>query len=194
MRSSVVERETRETRVRVALDLDTAGEAQIRTGNRMFDHLLAQFAFHSGALLEIEGESRDGIVHHVIEDVSIVLGRAIAQALGERRAIERYACVTLPMDDALVRCAVDLGGRSFARIDLGLTRENVEDLATELIPHAFLSVASNALLTLHLDRIAGNDTHHIAEAAFKAFARACRAAWALTDVASGVPSTKGVLV
>jgi imidazoleglycerol phosphate dehydratase HisB len=194
MRSSAIERETRETRIRVVLELDTPREPEIQTGNRMFDHLLAQWAFHARAGLTVEAASVDGIVHHLVEDVAIVLGRALSGALRERHGIERYASETLPMDDALVRCAIDLGGRSFARIDLGLECESVEDLASELIPHFFTSLASNAFITLHLERLAGNDTHHIAEAAFKAFARSCRAAWATSDTAQIVPSTKGVLV
>jgi imidazoleglycerol-phosphate dehydratase len=185
-------RETRETRVRVALSFAPSAEVSIRTGVRMLDHLLEQWAFHSRVSLSVEANSLDAIGHHLIEDVALVLGQAIDKALGERRGIARFGDATIVMDDALIRCALDLGGRSYARIDLGLQRERLEDLSTDMVAHFFSTVANNARIALHLDRLAGSDEHHIVEGAFKAFARASRAAWN-TDDALFMPSTKGVI-
>jgi len=191
MRSATRTRETRETKITVMLDLDRAGPPVIITGQRMFDHLLQQFAFHSGCDLRIQAESLDDIQHHLVEDVAIVMGDALATALGDRAGTERYGCATIPMDDALVRAAVDLGGRTYARTDLRVNVEHVEGLATAMIPHFFSSLAANARMTLHVDLLAGTDPHHCIEAAFKAFARACATASAQTR--AGILSTKGVL-
>lgn len=190
MRSARRIRETRETKIAVFLNLDEAGPPVIATGERMFDHLLEQLAFHSGCSLQVRAESLDGIQHHVVEDTAIVIGEALAAALGDRAGIERYGCSTIPMDDALVRVAVDLGGRSYARSELPLNVESIEGLACAMVPHFFSSLAANARLTVHLDRLAGSDPHHCVEAAFKAFARASTAAWAQTR--AGIISTKGV--
>lgn len=187
---SSASRTTKETAVNVDLYLDGAEESRTATGIRMFDHLLAAWAFHSRIAVKIDARSFDGITHHLVEDVAIALGQALSQALGERRAIARYADATIAMDDALVRCVLDLAGRPHGRVDLGLRREAIEDLASDLIPHFFTSLASNARITLHLDRLAGTDDHHVAEAAFKAFARAFRTACA-PDLSFSMPSTKG---
>lgn len=194
MRSGVCERTSQETIVRVELNLDDSGNREIETGLPMLDHLLAQLAFHSGCDLRIAARSLDAIEHHLIEDVAIVLGRAIDSALAERRGIVRYGSATIPMDDALVRAAVDLGGRAFARIDVRLAQPRVEGLDVVMIPHFFTSLASSARLTLHVDLLAGNDPHHCIEACFKAVARAFSRAWCLEASPDGaVPSTKGIL-
>lgn len=190
MRSATVIRETNESAVSVSLDLDASDPVRIETGIRMFDHLLEQWAFHSGASLAIEARSIDGIAHHVVEDTAIALGGALERALGTRKGIARFGCVTLPMDEALVRCAVDLGGRAYSRIDLPLRRASIEDLASALIAHVFRSFAAGALVTLHIDCLAGEDDHHLAEAAFKAVARACRSAWAPDFAFANAISTK----
>jgi len=176
MRSATRKRETRETRIAVSLYLDQPGPPIIATGVRMLDHLLEQFAFHSNCSLRIQAESLDAIQHHLVEDVAIVLGGALADALGDRAGIGRYGCAFVPMDDALVRAAVDLGGRAYVRTDVPLGVEQIEGLATALIPHFFSSFGNNARMTVHVDMLAGTDPHHCVEAAFKALARACATA------------------
>ncbi|HTU70080.1 MAG TPA: imidazoleglycerol-phosphate dehydratase [Candidatus Baltobacteraceae bacterium] len=194
MRSAARQRQTSETSVRVSLALDGEPSVRVETGIVMLDHLLGAFAFHARAGLEVEARSLDAIRHHLIEDVAIVLGGALDDALGDRSCIARYGAVTLPMDDALVRCAVDLGGRIYARTALDLRAERIEDLETVMIPHVVGTLAANARATIHLDRLAGEDPHHLAEAAFKALGRACAAAWSLDGRFAGVASTKGLLV
>jgi imidazoleglycerol phosphate dehydratase HisB len=193
MRCASAERTTRETAVTVTVDLDASGPASVSTGSPMLDHLLKAFALHAGMALTVQADSKDAIAHHLVEDVAIVLGQALAQALGERTCVSRYGDALVAMDDALVRCALDIGGRSYARTVLNLRRERIEDLASDMIPHFFGSLAANAGFTLHLDAIAGDDDHHIAEAAFKAFARASRAAWSRASGLLPVLSTKGIL-
>jgi imidazoleglycerol-phosphate dehydratase len=194
VRSAALRRDTTESNVRVELSLDTFEKARITTGVLMFDHLLAQFAFHARCGLAIEASSLDGLQHHVVEDVAIVLGRALDGALGERTAIKRYGEATIPMDDALVRAAVDFGGRAFSRIALPLGCERIEDLGAPIVAHAFSTFAQNARIAVHLDLLAGTDPHHIVEGAFKALARACTRAWSIDQLMpSLVPSTKGLL-
>jgi imidazoleglycerol-phosphate dehydratase len=194
MRNAGIRRETAESEVRVELALDAFEMPRIRTGVLMFDHLLAQFAFHSRSELVIEASSLDGLQHHVVEDVAIVLGRALSDALGERAGILRYGEATIPMDDALVRAVVDFGGRPFSRIALPIACERIEDLAAPMIPHVISSFAQNARVAIHVDLLAGEDPHHIVEAAFKAMARASARAWSLDRLMpSIVPSTKGLL-
>jgi imidazoleglycerol-phosphate dehydratase len=192
MRSGSCERTTTETAVAVTLVLDGDDARAIATGVPMFDHLLAQLAFHSGFEVRIEARSLDGIQHHLVEDTAIALGRALARALGDRSGIERYGSALLPMDDALARVAIDVGGRFFARVNLPLRVESIEGLEVGLIAHFFRSFAVNAAITLHLDLLAGDDPHHAIEAAFKACARALAVACRRLDSAR-VLSTKGSL-
>lgn len=194
MRNASRVRETKETYVAVELGLDGERRADIRTGILMLDHLLGQFAFHGRVDVRIEARSLDGIRHHLIEDVAIVLGSALDAALGGRERIVRYGCVTLPMDDALVRAAVDLGGRAFARTALDLRVERIEDMETVMIGHVIGSLAAHARATIHVDRLSGDDPHHLAEAAFKALGRACAQAWQPDATLESVASTKGMLV
>lgn len=194
MRSANRLRQTTETSVRLALALDGETRVRVETGIVMLDHLLAQFAFHARIGLEIEARSLDAIRHHLIEDVAIALGSALDEALGDRARIARYGEVTLPMDDALVRVAVDLGGRIYARTALDLRVERIEDFETAMIAHVVASLAANARATIHVDKLAGEDPHHIAEAAFKALGRACAQACAFDPRFEGVASTKGTLV
>ncbi len=194
MRSANRLRQTTETSVRLALALDGETRVRVETGIVMLDHLLAQFAFHARIGLEIEARSLDAIRHHLIEDVAIALGSALDEALGDRARIARYGEVTLPMDDALVRVAVDLGGRIYARTALDLRVERIEDFETAMIAHVVGSLAANARATIHVDKLAGEDPHHIAEAAFKALGRACAQACAFDPRFEGVASTKGTLV
>lgn len=191
MRSAMRRRETRETIVEVSLNLDQRGVPMISTGVRMLDHLLEQFSFHAGCSIAIDASSLDALQHHVVEDTAITFGEAISAALDARADIVRFGEATIPMDDALVRAVVDLGGRSYARIELPFSVERIEDLGTSLIPHFFSSLASNARIAIHIDRLAGSDPHHCVEAAFKALARACATAWSIAPV--GIPSTKGIV-
>jgi imidazoleglycerol-phosphate dehydratase len=193
MRKSNRKRATAETEIEIALTLDESAPPIIETGRVMFDHLLTQFAFHSGCSLRVRAQSRDGIEHHLVEDVALVLGDALEEALGERARIERFGTAFVPMDDALVRAVVDFGGRPYARINVPFTVETVEGFACVLFPHFFSSFASRARIGLHVDLLAGSDPHHCAEAAFKAVARACRTAWTTNQNAAAIPSTKGVL-
>ena len=144
MRSGTCQRLTTETDIAVSIALDGSGQREIATGLRMLDHLLEQLAFHSRADLRIAGRSLDGIQHHLVEDVALALGQAIADALGDRRGIERYGSMLLPMDDALARVALDFSGRPFSRVELELGVERIEGLDCVLIPHFFRSLASSA--------------------------------------------------
>jgi imidazoleglycerol-phosphate dehydratase len=192
MRKGAYERVTTETVVRVAIDLDGGRSSAIVTGLRMFDHLLAQLAFHSGFALEIDTRSLDGIEHHAIEDTAIALGRALAEALGDRAGIQRYGDALVPMDDALARAAIDAGGRFYARFNIPLDVEYVEGMEVAMVSHFFRSFAVNAGITLHLDLLAVADPHHGIEATFKACARALARACTRLDTTQ-VLSTKGVL-
>lgn len=175
MRRGFCERVSRETAV--AVEIDLAGESlAIATGLPMFDHLLAQLGLHSGLGLNVEGRSLDGIEHHLIEDTGIAIGRALSDALDDRTGIARYGSAIVPMDDALVRAVIDVGGRSYARINLPVAAERIEGIEVAMVAHFFRSLASNALVTLHIDLLAGEDPHHCIETAFKAVARALAAA------------------
>ncbi len=192
MRSGAARRTTAETDISVDLLLDDPSTPVVETGIAMFDHLLLAFAFHARIGCHIQARTIDGIRHHLVEDTAIAFGQALDGALGDRRGIVRYGESTIPMDDALVRAVVDIGGRPWSRIALDLTHERVEDLETVFVAHVFASFAQHALLALHVDRLAGDDPHHLVEAAFKAAARACAQAWAIAPAASTlIASTKG---
>lgn len=194
MRSARRTRTTKETSVEIALCLDGRGEAEIRTGIRFFDHMLQQWCFHSGSDLAASAQSFDGIAHHVIEDVGLTLGEAVAGAVGDKRSITRYGACLLPMDDALARAALDFSGRPYARVNAPLSVERIEDLDAQMIGHFFASLAQTAGVTLHVDLLEGANAHHAVEAIFKAVARAFGQAWRIeAGAAAGVPSTKGVL-
>ncbi|HEY3542468.1 MAG TPA: imidazoleglycerol-phosphate dehydratase, partial [Gaiellaceae bacterium] len=172
-----------ETTVRVRLALDGGGRVRVATGAGLYDHLLEQLAFHGGLDLNVEGSGDwETGEHHTAEDTAIAVGEALDRALGERRGIARYGSAVVPMDDALARAAVDLGGRRGAEIDLG------EDPG--LARHALESLAHSARLTLHVSAT-GRDPHHVAEAAYKAVGRALRGA--VKEESRELPSTKGVL-
>lgn len=194
-RAAQVKRETRETSISLALDLDGSGRYEISTSIGMLDHLLESLARHGlfDITLTATGDiERDP--HHLVEDVGLVLGKALDEALGERRGISRFGHAVVPMDEALALVAIDLGGRPHAAIDLQFERENIGQLPTENIGHLLAAFAQEGRLNLHARLLAGANDHHRAEAAFKALAHALRAAVAL-DARSGgqVPSTKDVL-
>lgn len=189
-RQARVRRETRETRIRVDVDLDAATPPRIATGLPFFDHMLEQIGTHGGIALVIEAEGDLQVdEHHTVEDTALALGQALREALGSKRGIGRYG-FTLPMDDALASAALDFGGRPWLEFEGSFRRERVGDLPTELVPHFFRSLCDAAALNLHL-RVQGDNDHHQVEACFKAFARALRQAVARTG--GGLPSTKGAL-
>lgn len=190
-RTAKVTRSTNETEVVVALDLDGTGSATIATGVGFFDHLLTALAHHGMFDLVI---STDGDLeideHHTVEDTALVLGSAFAETLGDRSGIVRYGNATVPMDEALATAAVDVGGRPYAVIDIELRSDRIGQLGSQMIPHALESLARTAGFTVHITARGRND-HHVAEAAFKALARALRAAVADDPRRVGVASTKG---
>jgi imidazoleglycerol-phosphate dehydratase len=193
MREGRCIRATRETEIELAVALDAGfGSATALTGRRFFDHMLGAFAAHGRIGISGYARSLDGIEHHLIEDFALTLGSALDDALADRAGVERFGSAYVPMDETLVRAAIDLSGRPFARIALPIGRERVEDLDAQLVTHFFRSLAQTMRATLHIDLIAGEDGHHIIEAAFKATARACAQAWAPTG-SSAIASTKGVL-
>ncbi len=184
-------RKTAETDVTVDLDLDGTGQAHVRTGVGFFDHLLGALAHH--ALFDLTVETTGDVDvddHHTVEDTALVLGEALAEALGDRAGIARFGDAAVPMDEALARCAVDVGGRPYAVVELEFRADRIGALSTQMIPHALEALARTAGCTLHLEAGGRND-HHVAEAAFKALARALRAAVASDDRRAGVASTKG---
>ncbi|KLI99760.1 bifunctional histidinol-phosphatase/imidazoleglycerol-phosphate dehydratase HisB [Luteimonas sp. FCS-9] len=189
-RQARIVRNTRETRIRVELDLDAARDAQVSTGLPFFDHMLDQIGKHGGIALTVQAEGDLEIdEHHTIEDVGIALGQALRAALGDKRGIARYG-FTLPMDETLASAALDFGGRPYLVFDGTFRRERVGDMPTELVAHFFRSVCDAAALNLHL-KVEGDNDHHKVEACFKAFARAL--GQAVRRDGDALPSTKGVL-
>lgn len=194
-RVAEVTRNTNETRIRVRVDLDGSGRAAVKTGIGFFDHMLDALARH--ALLDLEvacaGDLQvDG--HHTVEDTGIALGQAIAQALGDRAGIRRYADATVPLDEALVRAVVDVSGRPYLAYHVEIARwQMLGDYDVFLTPEFFRALVLNAGLTVHLDLLRGENPHHIVEATFKAFARALDHATSRDPRVDGVPSTKGAL-
>jgi imidazoleglycerol-phosphate dehydratase/histidinol-phosphatase len=189
-RRASVRRKTRETWVRVDLDLDRAQEPAVATGLPFLDHMLDQVGQHGGIALDVAVEGDLHVdEHHTVEDAALALGQALREALGDKRGIGRYG-FTLPMDDALASAALDFGGRPYLVFDGEFRRERVGDLPTELVPHFFRSLCDAAALNLHLS-VRGDNDHHKVEACFKAFARALRQA--IRREGSALPSTKGVL-
>ena len=193
-RSAEIERTTGETSVRLRLSLDGAGESTARTGVGFLDHMLDLLARHARFDLEVQatGDLETGS-HHTTEDVGIVLGRALDEALGDRAGVNRYGDATVPMDEALAACAIDLSGRPLLAFEGSIPAITIGSFETELAEEFFRAVAANARLTAHLRLLAGTNAHHMVEACFKSFARALRAAVAVDPSDPAVPSTKGVL-
>lgn len=192
-RRAEVRRRTAETDVTVKVDLDGDGVAAVSTGIGFFDHLLAALARHARVSLTVKCNG-DLMVddHHTAEDVALVLGQAIDQALGDRSGIVRFGYAFAPLDESLTRAVIDISGRPYADINLSLTRDTIGAMATENIAHVLRSFAAAARLTLHVDVLKGTNDHHRAESAFKATALALRQAVARSGF-DGIPSTKGVL-
>ena len=193
-RAAEIERTTGETSVRLRLSLDGTGESSARTGVGFLDHMLDLLARHTRFDLDVQamGDLETGS-HHTTEDVGIVLGRALDEALGDRAGINRYGDATIPMDEALAACAIDLSGRPLLAFEGSIPATTIGNFETELAEEFFRAVAANARLTVHLRLLAGTNAHHMVEACFKSFARALRAAVAVDPSDTAVPSTKGVL-
>jgi len=191
VRYAEIYRETSETRIQIVLDLDGGTRRDITTGIAFFDHMLIQLAFHGQMDLGLSEEGDLEIDdHHTVEDVGIVLGKALAQALDQSDAIERYASNTTPMDDALIMVAIDFSGRGGLFYDVEFSREKIGELSTECIREFFRALASHGGITLHLRKIAGENNHHICEAMFKGLGQAIHQATRRTD-RRGSSSTKG---
>jgi imidazoleglycerol-phosphate dehydratase len=191
MRAGAIARSTSETSIELSIDLD-GGPIEIDTSVDFLDHMLHAFAKHSGCGLTVHA-SGDGMDnHHVIEDTGIALGKAIAQALGEKRGIARFGSCMVPLDEALIAAAVDISGRAYLSFRVSFLRDDLGQMPTEMIGEFFRAVTDNAKITLHLVQMSGHVAHHVCEASFKAFARAFAMAKART-AADSVPSTKGLL-
>ena len=195
MRQAKITRNTSETSISVDVNLDGTGVYDVETGVGFFDHMLEQLARHS--LMDITVRAKGDLHiddHHTVEDTGIALGQAMVQALGDKRGIVRYGACLLPMDDALVRCALDLSGRPFLVWDLALPTQKIGTFDTELVREFFQAFSTHGGITLHIHQLEGINSHHIVEAAFKAVARALRDALE-TDPrkADAIPSTKGSL-
>ena len=193
-RTAEISRRTAETQIELTLDLDGSGEGARETGVGFFDHLLDALAKHGRLDLDVraEGDLETG-PHHTVEDTGIALGQAVDQALGDRGGIVRFGHAVVPMDDARASCAIDVSGRPYVVFDADLPEVRVGDFDADLAEEFVRAVANTAKLTVHLRVEAGNNAHHMVEAAFKALARALRAAVAIDPDEAGVPSTKGLL-
>jgi imidazoleglycerol-phosphate dehydratase len=194
-RSSEISRSTGETDISVSLSLDGAGRGSRTTGVGFFDHMLDAFARHGGLDLDVDakGDLQTGS-HHTVEDVGIVIGQALDDALGDRSGITRFGHAVVPMDDARASAAIDISGRPFVAFDgLEIPARVIGGFETELVEEFVRAVANNAKLTVHVTVERGRDPHHMVEACFKAFARALREACGFDPNASGIPSTKGLL-
>ncbi len=193
-RIASITRTTKETKIQLTLNLDGTGKADIQTGIGFFDHMLHSFARHGffDLTLQVEGDLYVDC-HHTIEDVGIVLGEAIKRALGEKKSIKRYGSFFLPMDEALVMCAIDLSGRPYLDFELPFTVERVGDFDTEMAKEFFYAISYSAGMNLHMRKMRGDNNHHLLEASFKAFAKALDEASTIDPRIQDVLSTKGTL-
>ena len=195
MRTGKVTRATKETEVVVELNLDGSGRAEITTGIGFLDHMLELLARHSRIDIKLQAKGDLHVdQHHTTEDAGIVLGQAVKQALGDMRGIVRYADVHMPMDEALTRVAIDLSGRAVLVFKVEFPRDKIGEFDVDLVREFFQAFAANAGITLHVETLYGDNSHHVAESCFKGLARALRTAVALDPAAKGeIPSTKGSL-
>ncbi len=195
MREFEIKRKTKETDISLSLSLDGSGKGNIETGCGFLDHMLTLFASHGAFDLSVSCKGDVEVDdHHTVEDIGICLGEAFRKALGDKKGISRYGSMILPMDEALILAAVDLSGRSHLAFDLPIRAKKIGTFDTELIEEFFVSFVRNCPMALHIKMISGKNSHHIAEGAFKAVARALRTAVAIDpENANVIPSTKGVL-
>lgn len=193
-RRAEIERNTKETKIKIALELDGTGKAELHSGIGFFNHMLDGFARHGlfDLTVDVDGDL-DVDCHHTVEDTGIVLGNAIREAVGDKKGIRRYGSCILPMDEALVLCAVDLSGRPYYVSDASFSAPMIGDLDTETISEFFYAVSYSAAINLHFKVFSGSNSHHICEAMFKAFAKALDAAVAVDPRITDVLSTKGSL-
>ncbi|MCQ2566538.1 MAG: imidazoleglycerol-phosphate dehydratase HisB [Clostridia bacterium] len=195
MRNAIIERKTAETDIKLSLDLDGKGAGIIDTGVGFLDHMLTLFAKHGRFDLNVKcvGDT-DVDFHHSVEDIGIALGKAFAQALGDKAGICRYGDIILPMDEALILAAIDISGRDFLNFDVEFTADKIGDFDTELVEEFWYGFVRNAAVTLHFKELDGQNNHHVAEGCFKAAGRAMRKAVSIDPRLAGeIPSTKGVL-
>ena len=194
MRKAEVERNTKETKIRLSLNLDGAGAGEIDTGIGFFDHMLELLKKHALVDLSVKAEGDLNVdYHHTVEDVGLVLGKAIDEALGDRKGITRYGFASVPMDEALCETSLDLGGRPFLVFVSSMKHLMVRDFEVKLLEEFFRAVSVEARANLHLRQIYGDEAHHVCEGLFKSFARALRQAVRIDPAEKGVPSSKGVL-
>ncbi len=195
MRVSEIHRKTRETDISLRLDLDGTGKCNINTDCGFLNHMLELFSKHSRIDLDVTCKGDTEVdFHHTVEDVGIVLGQAISEALGDKRGITRYGSMILPMDETLVLTAVDISGRAYLNFDAQMPCQKVGDMDTELVEEFFWAFVRNCNVTLHIKLLDGKNTHHIIEGIFKSFARTMKAAVSIDPTLGGeIPSSKGVL-
>lgn len=195
MRKSEINRKTAETDISLKLNIDGMGENKIDTGCGFLDHMLTLFSRHGGFDLELKCIGDTNVdYHHTVEDIGIVLGKALHEALGEMRGIKRYGSFILPMDESLILSAVDISGRSYLGFKLNIPTQRVGDFDTELVREFFEAFVRNANITLHISQLEGYNSHHIIEGAFKSVARSLKEAVAIEErFKNQIPSTKGVL-
>ena len=195
MRTAKIERSTKETQISLELCLDGSGKYDINTGCGFLDHMLTLFAAHSGYDLKVYCKGDVEVdYHHTVEDIGIALGEAFLSCLGDKKGIKRYGDIILPMDETLILCAVDISGRDYLGYDLTIPAYKVGDFDTELCEEFFAAFTRNSRLTLHIKKLAGTNSHHIIEGAFKAFARTLAKATEIDEKKKDVvPSTKGVI-
>ena len=195
MRSATINRKTKETDISLTINLDGKGVSNINTGCGFFDHMLDLFSRHARFDLDVVCNGDINVdYHHTVEDVGIVLGQAIKQALGDMKGIIRYGSTILPMDESLILTAIDISGRSFLRYDLPVRAVKIGDFPVELVEEFLLAFVRHAGLTLHVQKLAGTNSHHVIEGAFKSLARSLKQAVKIdSEFANEIPSTKGVL-
>ena len=195
MRNVQIERKTAETDISLFIELDGKGKSEIESGCGFLDHMLTLFSSHSRSDLKLTCKGDTQVdYHHTAEDIGIALGSAIKKAIGDKKGINRYGSFILPMDEALIMCAIDISGRSHLSYSLEIPTERVGDFDTELVEEFFEALTREAGITLHIKKLDGKNSHHIIEGAFKAFARALRIAVSIDpSLGDEVPSTKGVL-
>ena len=194
IRNAKIDRITNETNIKLILNLDGSGKSTIKTGIPFFDHMLDQFTFHSQIDLELDAKGDLGIdYHHTVEDCGICLGTAFSNALGDKKGINRYGFFLLPMDDALIRVALDFSGRSFLSWNVKFPTSSVGNFDLELVREFFNSFSTNSRATIHVDMLNGFNSHHISEAVFKSMGKAIKMAITKDQRLDSIPSTKGSL-
>ena len=194
MRKASVERSTKETKIRLELNLDGTGEGSVDTGIGFFDHMLELLRKHALIDLTVKAEGDlDVDYHHTVEDIGLVFGKALNEALGDRKGLTRYGFASVPMDEALCETSLDLGGRPFLVMQCAMKHMFVKDFEVKLVEEFFRAVSVEARANIHLRQVYGDEAHHVCEGLFKSFARALRTAVKVDPAEKGVPSSKGVI-